>query len=101
MEQDDREPIKDADVNDCMREIRDKGWTDLDWFANIPVGGELALVEAENSEGEASADEDEGLGETLMPFKQNNDDSRGFNDIYLQAGLGTMVGISPIRRDNH
>ncbi len=99
-EQEDREQVKDADVNDCMKEIRDKGWTDLDWFANIPIGGGLAAVEAENIEGEASADE-EGIGQALIPSKNNSDDLRGSNDTCLQAGLGTMVGISPIREDNY
>ncbi len=88
-----REQLDDADINECMREIRDKRWTDLDWFANIPVGGGLVTVEAENNEGEASADED-GTNGTVIPSKRSMDDLRGSDNDYLQAGLGTMVDLS-------
>ena len=88
-EQVDREPVDDTDVNDCMREIRDKGWTELDWFANIPVGGGLITVGAEDYEDASAAEE--GTQETLLPSKSTND-LRGSNNDYLRAGLGTMVG---------
>ena len=79
------------DVNECMREIRDKGWNELDWFANIPVGGGSVTQEAGNSEGEAFVD-DEGVRETLIPFKKSTDVLKHSHNNYLQAGLGTMVG---------
>ena len=81
----------EADVNDCMREIRDKGWTELDWFTNIPIGGGLVTATAENNEGEASADE-EGTRKTVIPFKESIDGLKYCHKTYLQAGLGTMVG---------
>ena len=91
-EQGDIEHSGDADVNDCMREIRDKGWNELDWFANVPMGAGLVTMGADNGEGEASADED-GTWEKLIPSKGSVNDLLGSHNSYLQAGLGTMVGV--------
>ncbi len=91
-EQDDWGQVDDADINDCMREIKDKGWTELDWFANIPVGGGFVTADADDNEGEASPDEDETYKTMIAPMECTNN-VRGSNNDYLQAGLGTMVGV--------
>ena len=84
----DREEVEEADVNECMRLIGHEGWADMDWFANIPLGGGLVAAEAGDEHGEVSDDE-EGIHETVVNFNQNRDGDQN----YLQAGLGTMVRV--------
>ena len=81
-----------ADVDHCMRIIRDKRWTDMDWFDNVPAG-----IDLDGSDGLEDAAEDEigpnGNGEgLLLPVKQGDVCmSEASDQHYLQAGLGTMV----------
>lgn len=84
------EDLGDADVDTCMREIRDRGWTLLDWFANIREGTGLGAGGTEDDEGEASQDEAEKLPVQLQSSK-GDVDVQDMDKDYLQAGLGTMV----------
>lgn len=99
-EQSNREQVVDADIDDCMREIKEKGWTELDWFANIPIGGGFVTADTDDNEGEASADEDE-TPKTLIAPMECTDNLGGSNNNYLQAGLGTMVSDFSIHRDKY
>lgn len=80
----------EADVDDCMTEIRDRQWTKMDWFANIPVGGGVGDGEKETVD-DASCDEDADAVQLLPAKRRKLDKQESAAQDYLQAGLGTMV----------
>lgn len=80
-----------ADVDAWLREIRDRGWTQCDWFANVTEGAGVGVGVGDagdtDIDNEAQAgDDEEGLSiqRTLSP-------SDG-----LMTGLSTMVGPSSL-----
>ncbi|KAK4693115.1 origin recognition complex subunit 6, partial [Lecanoromycetidae sp. Uapishka_2] len=82
-----------ADVDHCMREVKNQRWTEMDWFENIPagvgVGGDEVIVD---DIGDDLDDEETGEGH-LLPIKRREiDRDHSAPQDYLQAGLGTMVG---------
>lgn len=95
---------READVDDCMTEIRDRQWTKMDWFANIPVGAGVGGGGKEEVADDASSDEGSDTAQ-LLPAKRSKLDKRESADKnYLQAGLGTMVSpphIQPCIGTNH
>jgi len=87
--------IEEADVDECMTVVRDRQWTKMDWFANIPVGAGVGNGDAEPAD-DASGD-DEADDEQFLPVKRRNIDRQESADRkYLQAGLGTMVSSCPL-----
>jgi len=94
---------EEADIDDCMAKIRDRQWTKMDWFANIPVGTGIGGSEEEAVD-DASSDEDANAVQ-LLPVKRRKLDTRESADqTYLQAGLGTMVSLEqfqPFFETNH
>lgn len=87
-----------ADVDEWLREIRDRGWTRLDWFKNVGLGTGLTVGDGggDDDENEAGA---HGAGDEENEEEDSWTVRRGFEEgveekEYLQAGLGTMVGIS-------
>lgn len=84
--------IEEADVDNCMKEIRDHEWTKMDSFRNIPVGEGLGGDEAETAD--SDSDEDDMDDIQLLPAKRRKlDTTQPANENYLQAGLGTMVSF--------
>lgn len=85
--------VEEADVKRCMAEIRDQQWTQMDWFANIPVGagvGDSGEEAADRASGDDKADDRQ-----VLPMKRKKfDRSDLIHKEYLQAGLGTMVSSS-------
>lgn len=87
-----------ADVDAWLREIRDRGWMQLDWFANVGegvgVGGNDENVgDEEREEDDREEEEAEETGDALMlrtTFDINKTDDG--KDILL-TGLGTMVNF--------
>ena len=82
--------IGNLDVDNCMRQVRDQRWTEMDWFENIPAG---AGVDVSDGMDEVADDnEDAGEGGQLFPGTRKHNGKVGLADPdYLQAGLGTMV----------
>lgn len=84
------EDIGNLDVDNCMRQVRDQGWTDMDWFENIPAGAGLGV--SDGMDEVTDDNEDPGEGEQLLPVMRKHVGKVGLADPdYLQAGLGTMV----------
>lgn len=84
------EDIGNLDVDNCMRQVRDQGWTEMDWFENIPAGAGLDV--SDGMDEVADDYEDPGEGEQLLPLTRKHVGKVGLADAnYLQAGLGTMV----------
>ena len=84
------EEIGNLDVDNCMRQVRDQGWTEMDWFENIPAGAGLGV--SDDMDEVADDNEDPGEGEQLLPVMRKHVGKVGLADPdYLQAGLGTMV----------
>ena len=94
------EEVADSDkvvacVQSWMREVGSKGWTELDWFANVIQGGGLGILDPDAEEApESDLDEDggndrgaESIGGMInVPF-----DDEDMN--ILRPGLGTMVSL--------
>ena len=88
------EDIRNLDVDNCMRQVRDQGWTEMDWFENIPAGAGLGLSDGMDEVDDDN--EDPGKGEQLLPVMRKHVGKLGVADPdYLQAGLGTMVWRFP------
>ena len=84
--------IHDADIDQWMREIRNQGWAELDWFKNIGQGTGLNSEILEEDQVMSNGDM-EGLQETMTPIKKTVIDDDENNNITLLAGLGTMVTL--------
>ncbi|MCJ1227932.1 hypothetical protein MMC12_004591 [Toensbergia leucococca] len=82
--------IHDADIDQWMREIRNQGWAELDWFKNIGQGTGLNSEILEEDQVMSNGDM-EGLQETMTPIKKTVIDDDENNNITLLAGLGTMM----------
>lgn len=84
--------IDGADIDECMRQVKSRQWTEMDWFANVPAGDGVGADEGtDEAQGEGLSDEDAEEGH-LLPLRRRifgREDSSGQD--YLQAGLGTMV----------
>ena len=84
------EEIDGKDVDKWLWEIRDRGWTSLDWFANIGVGTGL---DVDGLRGDNVASEDgTGSEQGKLFVKQSLIGLDKPKKNMLQAGLGTMVG---------
>lgn len=87
-----RTEIGVADVDHCMREVKNQHWTEMDWFENIPAGAGIGGDERTEEAVEDDPDDEEAEEGHVLPVKRtevNRIDSSGQD--YLQAGLGTMV----------
>ena len=85
------------DVDNCMREIKDQKWTQMDWFRNITTGAGVGLDEGAEDDAEDRSENDEGDEGDILPVTRRivgNQDS--LERDYLQAGLGTMVRLSSL-----
>ena len=84
-----------SDVDDCMREVKDQKWTQMDWFRNITPGLGVGLaVAAEDDADEGSSDDNGDVG-IFLPLTRRSPGRRdSLEQDYLQAGLGTMVSVS-------
>lgn len=80
-----------ARVNSWMREVSSKGWTELNWFANVPEGCGLGLGTGPAGVDEVSGDEREDLLHSSSIVERLEVDDNEDYDV-LRPGLGTMVG---------
>lgn len=84
--------VSSADIDNCMREVKDQKWTHMDWFANITPGAGVGLDKRAEDDVEGEPDDDEADEGGLLPVTRRIIDSRdSLEQDYLQAGLGTMV----------
>ena len=84
------EDVGNLDVDNCMRQVRDQGWTEMDWFENIPAGAGLDV--SDGMDEVADDNEDPAEGEKLLPMLRKHVGKVGLTEAdYLQPGLGTMV----------
>ncbi len=79
-----------ADVDGWLREIRDGGWTQLDWFKNVGQGTGLKVGEGGEDEEDPHGDENHEHEENSWTLRKGLEDD-GEEQEYLQPGLGTMV----------
>lgn len=87
-----RGDVDDADVDHCMREVKNQQWTEMDWFENIPAGVGVGTDEGIEEPVDDGLDDEETEEGHLLPVKRrDNDRSGAAHQDYLQAGLGTMV----------
>ena len=91
---DPHEQVGNADVDDCMREINNQKWTQMDWFRNITPGAGVGLESRAGNDVEDGSDSDEADEALLLPGTGRAGGSHNSQDYdYLEAGLGTMVRI--------
>ena len=84
------EDVGNLDVDNCMRQVRDQGWTEMDWFENIPAGAGLDVSNVIDEV--ADNNEDHAEGEQLLLVMRKHVGKVGLAEgDYLQPGLGTMV----------
>ena len=84
------EDIDNIEVDNCMRQVRDQCWTEMDWFENIPAGAGLGV--SDGMDEVVDDNEDHGECDQLLPVIRKDVGKVGLADPdYLQAGLGTMV----------
>lgn len=82
------------DIDNCMREVKDQKWTQMDWFRNIIPGAGVSLAERAEDDAEDGSDDDEaGEGGFLPVTKETIGRRDSLEQDYLQVGLGTMVGV--------
>lgn len=87
--------VGNADIDGCMREIKDQKWTQMDWFWNITPGVGVGLDEGVEDDAEdGSDDEDADVGGLLPLTRERFGRQDSLEQDYLQAGLGTMVRTS-------
>ncbi|KAL8785197.1 MAG: hypothetical protein Q9195_008730 [Heterodermia aff. obscurata] len=82
-----------ACVQSWMREIGSKGWTELDWFANVIEGGGLGTLEPDAEEIVESDPDDEAgndqVANSIFGTMNAHSDDEDMN--ILRPGLGTMM----------
>ena len=84
-----------ASVQSWMREVGSKGWTELDWFANVTEGAGLGTLEPDDGEDVESDPDDDGRNDreaNLIVGTMNAAFDDGDMKI-LRPGLGTMVSL--------
>ncbi len=83
--------VDNADIDNCMREVKDQKWTQMDWFGNITPGSGVGLDEGAEDD-EDGSDDEEADERVLLPVARRTTGQRdSLEQDYLQAGLGTMV----------
>lgn len=82
-----------ADVDKCMREVRDQRWTQMDWFYNITAGSGLGVDEGLEEDVDTIPIEEEAESEQQLPGKRKLNRPDSVDQEYLQVGLGTMVRL--------
>ena len=86
--------VDNGDVDMCAREIRDQKWTEMDWFANVPMGAGVGVevddgLDDAQPEGSVDGEAEE---VHLLPMKRSKSGKAESADRdYLLPGLGTMV----------
>ena len=83
--------VGNADIDDCMREVKHQKWTQMDWFGNITTGGGVDLDEGAKDDAEDGSDDEEADEGSLLPVTRRSMGRDSLEQHYLQAGLGTMV----------
>lgn len=84
--------VGNADIDNCMREFKDRKWTQMDWFGNIAPGAGVGLDGESEDDADDASDHDEADEGGLLPMTRGSVDRRDSLDQgYLQVGLGTMV----------
>lgn len=87
--------VGNADIDNCMREVKDQKWTKMDWFENITQGVGVGLDEGAEDDARDGSDDDEADEGGLLPATRRNIGKRdSLEKDYLQAGLSTMVKTS-------
>ncbi|CAF9917644.1 hypothetical protein IMSHALPRED_003709 [Imshaugia aleurites] len=84
--------VGNADIDNCMREFKDRKWTQMDWFGNIAPGAGVGLDGESEDDADDASDHDEADEGGLLPMTRGSVDRRDSLDQgYLQVGLGTMM----------
>ena len=87
--------VGNADIDNCMREVKDQKWTQMDWFRNIIPGAGVSLAEGAEDHAEDGSDDDKTDVGGFLPVTREIIGRRdSLEQDYLQVGLGTMVGDS-------
>lgn len=86
------EPV---DVDAWFREIRDRGWTQCDWFANVPEGAGLGVSSSAGEANNSTNEETETQEPSIITHKDIdlNPTVDVDDQSFLLPGLGTMVFI--------
>ena len=87
--------VDNADVDKCMRDVKDQKWTEMDWFGNISPGAGIGLEDGAEDGAEDGSDDNESEEEDLLLVTRRTIGRQdSLEQEYLQAGLGTMVRTS-------
>lgn len=86
-----REATAGRDVDLWLKEVGDKGWQTLDWFANIGEGAGLGLHT--NDEVDEDNEDMGDVVEARTPMKHKIAAIKSSKRNTQQAGLGTMVSV--------
>ena len=86
--------VAQLNVDEWMKEIKDKGWTELDWFNNVEEG--RGLGSDDDKEMDGSERVGAGGGSVMGPVSSNKRkraliETDVTHENTLLAGLGTMV----------
>lgn len=80
-----------TDIDDCMRQVNQYGWTDMDWFENVERSLHHNNEDERGKELGGADDGDDMDGHNLPIRSQDPFSMKGDDEAYLQAGLGTMM----------
>ena len=87
--------VGSSDVDDCMREVKNQKWTQMDWFRNITPGLGVGLAPTAEDDADQGSSDDNADEGGFLPLTRRRLGRRGsLEQDYLQAGLGTMVRAS-------
>ncbi|KAM0803005.1 origin recognition complex, subunit 6 [Usnea florida] len=84
--------VGNSDVDNCMREVKNQEWTQMDWFRNITPGLGVGLAAAAEDDADEGSGDDSANEGAFLPLTRRSLGRRGsLEQDYLQAGLGTMM----------
>ena len=87
--------ISSLDIDNCMREVKDQKWTQMDWFRNITQGAGFGMDKPTKDDAEDRSHDDEADKDSLLHVTGRTIDSGiPLEQDFLQAGLGTMVNAA-------
>ncbi|KAL9098228.1 MAG: hypothetical protein Q9163_006078 [Psora crenata] len=84
--------IDNADIDDLMRQVGTRKWTEMDWFSNIQLGSGVGTPQDDaNPVNDVSSGDEEGEDTFVLGMRGTCGSLGNSGHRYLQPGLGTMM----------